>query len=538
MSRKPLRKRQRLGIESLEQRRMMAGDIDFDNHTITINGDNGFDSAEVRFEGDQVHVSLLSQDLDDGDWNDRSRSEDIDEVERIVFNGFDGTDYFSVSQGLLDAGVDLSQITVEFFGGNQSDTFYNESIVASIAEGGDDVDYLHGGFGNDDLYGQAGNDFLYGREGDDYLHGGLNNDTYVFSGGNLGVDTIAEQLNQGTDKIDLRQFNPAGATSAEWLSVTLNGGAYGGYFADHLQINILHAESMENVDGSLYLRNVLFGNEQANVFVGASYNDVLAGFGGADTLWGYSGNDELWGGAGGDTLRGGSGHDLLLGDEYGSLISMAWNDMLQANGSISAEEFNDYLVSLSTADELDQLEDDEDAAGYGAVDYLFGEIGNDVLYGGSGADTLRGDRGDDWLFGGSGLDTIHGDAYSETTADGNDFLFGGSATDHLFGRGGNDHLSGGDGNDYLYGHGGDDDLFGDDGRDHLYGHAGNDLLHGGYDGDQDVLNGGADVDTFVRYRHLYQMWNGRGWVWTSYQINEELEQDFTSGEDQAQVMHV
>ena len=520
MSRQPLRQRRRLGIEGLEQRRLMAGDISFNNGTITIEGANGFDSAEVRFEGDRVEVSLLSQDLAEGDWDDHDYSNDIDDVERIVFQGLDGTDYFSVYQDMLAAGVDLSQITIEFDGGNQSDTFYNETIAASIAYGGGDVDYLHGGLGDDDLYGEAGNDFLHGREGDDYLHGGLDNDTYVFAGGNLGLDTIAEQLNQGTDEIDLKNFNPSGATSADWVTVSLTGGEYSGYFAGHLQINILLFQSMENIDGSLYLRNVLIGNDQANTLVGAGYDDYLAGMGGGDTLYGYSGNDELYGGTGGDSLLGGAGHDMLMGDEIGGWISVAWDDMLDANSSFTAEEFDDYLFSLNTANELDLMEDNEDAAEYGARDYLYGEIGNDVVYGGSGDDILRGDRGDDWLFGGNGFDSMHGDGYSETATDGNDILHGGSATDYLFGRGGNDQL------------------FGDDGRDYLYGHAGNDLLWGGYDGDQDVLNGGADVDTFVRYRHLYQTWTRRGYVWTSYQINEELEQDFTSGEDQAQVLHV
>lgn len=520
MKRRSFRHRRRLGIEGLEQRRMMAGDIDFSNGVITIEGDDGFDSAEVVFQGDQVRIDLLSQDISGGDFDDHDLTRDIDDVDRIVFHGFAGSDVMSVTQAMLAAGIDLSQITVEFHGGDQSDTFYNDTLAPSIAFGGAHVDYLTGGLGDDELYGEAGDDFLEGRQGNDLLHGGLNNDTYVFSGGNLGVDTVSELLNQGIDKLDLKNFNPAGSTSADTLSVVLTNGAYSGYFPGHLQISILSAESIENVDGSLSLRNTLIGNNQANTLTGGGFDDYIVGQGGNDTLRGQAGNDELYGSTGSDSLYGGAGHDLLMGDEIGGWISVAWDDMVAADGSFSTAAFNDYLFGLNPQDELQLTENAENAALYGARDYLFGEIGNDVLYGGSGDDIMRGDRGDDWMFGGNGFDSLHGDGYSETTADGNDFLYGGSATDYLFGRGGNDELHGGDGRDYLYGH------------------SGNDLLWGSYDGDQDVLNGGADRDIFVRYRHLYQMWTSRGYLWFSTIINEELEQDFTAGEDAVQYQHV
>lgn len=520
MKRKSLGKGRRLGFEGLEQRRMMAGDISFDDGVVTIEGDNGFDSAEVTFEGDDVSIDLLSQDLGGGDFDDHHRTYDLDNVDRIVFLGFDGNDVMSVEQAMLDAGVDLSQVTIEFYGGNQTDTFFNNTIAPSIAYGGAHIDFLTGGLGDDDLFGEGGNDILEGRQGDDYLHGGLNDDTYVFSGGDLGLDTIAEQNNQGIDKIDLRQFNPVGSTSSDVVVVALEGGVYGGFAIDHLQINIVNAQSMENVDGSLHMTNTLIGNGQANTLKGASYRDYLGGMGGVDTLYGYGGNDHLSGGTGGDSLYGGSGDDYMLGDEDGGLIGAAWGNLVNSSGSIDAADFNALLFSYNSGNELEQIEADENAALYGARDYLFGEIGNDVMYGGSGDDVLHGGRGNDWMFGGNGLDDLHGDGSYDTSVDGDDFLYGGSGADDLYGRGGNDRLEGGDG------------------RDNLFGHGGNDLLLGSYDGDQDVLNGGAGTDTFVRYRHLYQMWTSRGLMWFSNIINEELEQDFTSGEDNVQYLHV
>ena len=78
---------------------------------------------------------------------------------------------------------------------------------------------------------------------------------------------------------------------------------------------------------------------------------------------------------------------------------------------------------------------------------------------------------------------------------GNDNLFGGDGNDQLYGGVGNDMLFGENGNDMLFGDAGNDRLSGGTGNDQLNGGTGNDLLYG--DAGNDMLTGGAGVDNFV-----------------------------------------
>ena len=135
---------------------------------------------------------------------------------------------------------------------------------------------------------------------------------------------------------------------------------------------------------------------------------------------------------------------------------------------------------------------------------LFGDSGNDSLFGGAGKDGLEGGTGNDHLFGGWDNDTLCGGA-------GNDFLFGqwnndvlgGEAgNDQLFGESGDDQLLGGAGHDYLFGGIGNDRLSGQVGNDILYGESGNDIVVGGAGNDhlfggigRDLLIGGTGDDT-------------------------------------------
>ncbi len=70
---------------------------------------------------------------------------------------------------------------------------------------------------------------------------------------------------------------------------------------------------------------------------------------------------------------------------------------------------------------------------------IFGDEGNDWLYGGFA---------DDLIYGGDGRDRLHG-------RKGNDVLFGGNAKDHLFGRFGVNEIDGGEGRDVIYASGND-----------------------------------------------------------------------------------
>jgi CubicO group peptidase (beta-lactamase class C family) len=128
---------------------------------------------------------------------------------------------------------------------------------------------------------------------------------------------------------------------------------------------------------------------------------------------------------------------------------------------------------------------------------LFGLAGNDILRGASRqANVLFGNEGNDRLYGGRQDDVLNGGA-------GNDRLFGDRGNDLLVGGAGDDYLSGGEGDDRLKGGAGLDRLFGNNGNDYLDGGAGIDRLDGGkgndtlidYDGG-DRLTGGSGNDIF------------------------------------------
>lgn len=92
------------------------------------------------------------------------------------------------------------------------------------------------------------------------------------------------------------------------------------------------------------------------------------------------------------------------------------------------------IIGTPFADILDAL------PFWNSDDYIFGDAGDDTMYGWNGDDFLDGWTGNDDLFGESGNDTLLGWT-------GNDYLSGGSGDDLLNGEGGYDTLVGGTGAD-------------------------------------------------------------------------------------------
>jgi Ca2+-binding RTX toxin-like protein len=127
-------------------------------------------------------------------------------------------------------------------------------------------------------------------------------------------------------------------------------------------------------------------------------------------------------------------------------------------------------------------------------DQLFGGKADDIVHGGDGNDRLSGGAGHDVLRGGSGNDRILGDAGHDflSGGDGHDQIWGEAGNDKLFGEAGNDFLSGGAGNDWAFGGDDADQIAGDAGDDVLLGEAGNDALQGG--AGRDILIGGLGSD--------------------------------------------
>ena len=144
--------------------------------------------------------------------------------------------------------------------------------------------------------------------------------------------------------------------------------------------------------------------------------------------------------------------------------------------------------------------------GDGGNDTIYGSPFDDFIAGGGGIDTIHGGNGDDAIDGGGNNDTIHGD-------DGDDTLFGGVGSSPASGVGcelqtafvaagssyltkggsGDDTIFGGPGNDCIDAGSGEDVVFGGDGNDTIEGGNHSDMLDGGL-GD-DHIDGGAHTDT-------------------------------------------
>ena len=259
------------------------------------------------------------------------------------------------------------------------------------------VDRLSGRGGNDKLFGDAGNDLLLGGAGDDVLEGGLDNDSLKG-----GVD---DDLLNGGNGDDFLQVDGG------------NNTLIGGIGDDTLM-------AAAGVD-------TLRGGEGADRLTGGAGDDDLDGEQGADELLGGDGHDSLKGNSGNDMLDGGAGDDILLGhggDD--TLLGGTGDDILLG------DEGNDYLAGEAGADTLRGNAGNDHLAGGEGNDRLFGGSGNDVLLAGEGVDQLQGEAGSDALVGGAGDDHLQ-------SGEGNDILIGGEGRDWAFGDLGDDILIGG-----------------------------------------------------------------------------------------------
>jgi len=122
-----------------------------------------------------------------------------------------------------------------------------------------------------------------------------------------------------------------------------------------------------------------------------------------------------------------------------------------------------------------------------AGDFIRGEDGDDLIYGGLFFDDLHGNMGQDTVVGGHGDDWVVG-------GQGQDLLDGGPGADIVYGNLGFDWLDGGDGADLMRGGQADDTLLGQAGDDWLSGDRGDDTLTGGPGADTFHTFGEAGID--------------------------------------------
>ena len=263
---------------------------------------------------------------------------------------------------------------------------------------------------------------------------------------------------------------------------------------------------------------------------GTSSADQIFGLVGNDILFGNGGSDQLDGGTGADTMHGGTGNDTYIVDDSGDSVNENSGEgtdtvrttlaayTLGANvehlrytgaGSFTGtgNDLNNEIAGGGSADTLYGLD---------GHDYLIGNGGDDDLYGGDGHDTLQGGSGDDYMEGNDGSDVYlvyeAGDVVVEAANEGTDqvitilstYTLGSDVENLSFNTPGAAFHGIGNGlANLLYGQSGVDTLEGLGGNDEIRGNVGDDVLDGGADDDlvvggsgADTLTGGSGLDTF------------------------------------------
>jgi Ca2+-binding RTX toxin-like protein len=151
------------------------------------------------------------------------------------------------------------------------------------------------------------------------------------------------------------------------------------------------------------------GTEQSDQITGTDVRDVIFALGGRDFAEGLEGDDEINGQNGGDHIHGNNGDDTYNGgngpDSMHDFEDETGRDVF--NGG----EGEDDLEGSVGPDILRGQVGDECFGQFDVV--MFGDPGNDDLFGNAGEDCMEGDEGTDEHFGGADNDFI--DAVSQDT---------------------------------------------------------------------------------------------------------------------------
>jgi Ca2+-binding RTX toxin-like protein len=302
-----------------------------------------------------------------------------------------------------------------------------------------------------------GNDVVLGHDGDETLSANGHGDT-VFAGG-------------GRDSIYIE--------SSDWMPSLPRGLIDGGAGHDVLAVSLtrwsgsqtLDLRGMETEAGVEFLPGWTVRQvESLYLYLGVGNDSVICGAGNAD-IDGGAGNDTIIGGVGDDRLDGGTGDDLVIGGagddtfQFDTGFYFDWTafelKLLPAADTIDGGEGNDRLL-VNIHDRLSDFQIDLRFAatnsgalqtsgaifkniesvwiniGYSQYDNfgstVYGAIGNDHIFSGSGDDYIDGFDGNDNISGGNGIDFLRG-------GEGNDTLDGGNGFDTLDGGEGIDTVS-------------------------------------------------------------------------------------------------
>ncbi len=441
-------------------------------------------------------------------------------VERLVLTGTGHHQLISFSNAAFTGGK-LELVTqfadrVTFFASHGAG-----SLVTS-GTGGDDV--LSGYLGADTISGGGGDDVIWVTGGADVIDAGAGNDVVRFSGtgtasaaasvnGGTGVDTMI--FDSGTHVTNLSNMTGFEVLRLEYgANVTLQAGAAAAFTTP--QLNVVNGDDYTAVlDASaLAIDMVVWGNAGGMQITTGAGNDV---FYNAAVRMPFA-QSQMTGGAGHDQYVVTSANDIIT-EQAGQGIDTAWvtADDWSSDGGVEYIRLSGAAFRVTGSADGEQI-----VANQATGSNLFGDGGNDVLWGSTQADSLIGGDGDDVIYSYGGADTIDG----------------GDGVDHLVINSINIEAEGGDGYDtawvgvsgwtvgadievaYLTGTA--NNLIGRDSGQNLvanstmgstlYGKGGNDILWGSNFGD--VLCGGNQDDILYGYAGADQFrFDEEGWGW-------------------------
>jgi Ca2+-binding RTX toxin-like protein len=175
--------------------------------------------------------------------------------------------------------------------------------------------------------------------------------------------------------------------------------------------------------------DTITGFARSDTIHGLGGGDWISGGGASDTLFGDDGNDRLNGGRGADAIHGGAGDDLYIVDNP--------NDAVVENADGGTDRIAAWL-DFTLGDNVENLilKGGGDLSGTGNArgNEIFGNDGNNILYGGAGTHTEPGITGSDLLRGGAGNDLFVFRALSDSLVSSSrdvirDFLIGADQID-------------------------------------------------------------------------------------------------------------
>ena len=325
------------------------------------------------------------------------------------------------------------------------------------------------GFGGDDtIFGLGGADILSGGSGVDVLDGGGDDDRFFVD----AADIVIEASGQGSDRVFAGvSYALLAGSEVETLSTDDNSGTA--------------AIDLTGND----LGNLLIGNDGANRLIDGGGQDILVGRGGADILIGGAG----------DLMDGGDGDDWFFVNAAGAIIVEALN---QGNDRVFASA--DF--GLTAGAHVEILSTDNDA-GTDGIDLIGNELGN-TIYGNAGDNILNGYTGADFMVGRGGNDSYFvdnaGDDVYESLGGGNDRVYASTSytlasnseieilsTHHNEGTAAID-LTGNEQDNIIFGNAGANVIDGKGGSDYLVGFDGSDTY-------AFTSLGGGNVDTIVGF---------------------------------------